>query len=347
MSLTDEQIVDLGKTTQRELGRMRFSEIATKIQNYEVMGRIMKRDKIGFQSGTAIQHNIMVDDSGSAKQTTLFAKDVVNIPDVMQNIVVPWRHTTGNWGWERREMLMNRGRAKIVSLSKVRRTASMISVAAKMEHEFWTAPSGSSDTDIYGVPYWCPRATGTPAFNASHLSGFSDTGGLSKTDFPRWRNWAGGYTNVTKTDLITKMRTAIRKCQFKPPVDIPDYRKGSGARYRIYCNETTIQKLEDLGEAQNENLGRDLAPMDGKMAFRSFPVVWVPQYDSDTDNPVYGLDFNFIHPVFLKGDYLRESEPAKAPESHNTFVVHVDLTWNVLCDSIRSLFVLSTAADNG
>ena len=36
-------------------------------------------------------------------------------------------------------------------------------------------------------------------------------------------------------------------------------------------------------------------------------------------------------PIFLEGDYLRGSEPDKSPTQHNTWVVHVDLTWNILC----------------
>ena len=42
-----------------------------------------------------------------------------------------------------------------------------------------------------------------------------------------------------------------------------------------YVNEDTMSSLEDLGEAQNENLGRDIASMDGQIIFRRVPIIWV------------------------------------------------------------------------
>ena len=103
--------------------------------------------------------------------------------------------------------------------------------------------------------------------------------------------------------------------------------------------------IEDLGEAQNENLGKDIASMDGVMVFKRNPVIYVPKLDDNTDqtDPVYMLNMSTFYPVCLKGDYLRETEPEKAPNQHNVFVIHVDLTWNVLCDDRRRNALLATA----
>lgn len=352
MALTDADLKDLGIATIHELGRLKFNQIATRIQNYEVMGRLMKNDQMQIDSGDAISRTIMYDHSGAARMVGMYEPDNVNVVDVLTRITVPWRQTTTNWAYERREVLKNKASPqRVVDLLKVRRAASMISLAELMEAQFWSAPSSSSDDkSIWGVPYWVTAASGqisvTGGFNGGAASGFSDVAGLdpSSTKGARHKNWNQLYTTISKTDAIAKMRTAARKCRFKAPVDIPDYRRGAGDRFRIYVNEATLNSMELVGEQQNENLGRDIASMDDSIAFRKNPIVWVPQLDSNTANPIYMLDMSQFYPVVLSGDYLRETDPEKAPNQHNVFVCHVDLSWNVLCVERRACAVLATIA---
>jgi hypothetical protein len=228
-----------------------------------------------------------------------------------------------------------------------------------MEDEFWQMPSASTDKlECYGVPYWVVY-NATDGHTGSNPSGHtSGAGGLDSDTYTRWKNYSATYTTVSKSDCIKLMRTAHRKIRFRSPVDIPDFRKGNGDQYRIYAGESVIADFEDLGEAQNENLGRDLAPyqggrdiseMDGVLTFRRNPIIWVPKLDESgltgqPTAPIYMLNFAWFYPVFLQGDYMRESEPAPAPHQHNTWQIHVDLTWNVLCTDRRSQAVLATGS---
>ena len=107
-----------------------------------------------------------------------------------------------------------------------------------------------------------------------------------------------------------------------------------------YVNEDTMSSFEDLGEAQNENLGRDIASMDGQIIFRRVPIIWVPKLDEDTTDPVYMIDHSTFYPVVLKGDYLRESDPKESAEAHNAYSIHVDLTYNYVCLDRRRNAVL-------
>lgn len=345
--IADSDIQDLVKGTLKHLGLMNFTQIATRLQNYEVMGRLLKKDKMILGDGYAIQRNIMLDHSGAAKQVGLFASDTVNIEDVMAQMDVPYRHTTVSYGYERREILFNRGTSRVFDLLKIRRTDAMISMTEHLEDQFWSKPSSSSDNlNWFGVPYWVLKSAST-GFTAANPSGFtSGRGNIDSTAAAnvRWNNYAAPYTNITKSDLVSKMRTAHRKIKFKSPVDASDYRRKGGLSdtYRIYVNETTLKGLEDIGEAQNESLGRDIASMDGMLTFRKNPIVWVPKLDSDTDDPVYMINLGQMSIVVMKGDYLRETEPAKAPNQHNTWVVFVDLTANVISHDLRCHAVLST-----
>jgi len=353
MPLADTDIADLVTGTLQELGRMKFNQIATDLQNYEVMGRIMKKQKVQFDSGIGIRRTILVEKGSSARNVGLYETDQVDVEDGLQTISVDWRHTTCNWAYERREMLMNKGPEKIVDLIKVRRAMSMIDLADHMETSWWSAPTSSSDkTEIWGIPYWIVQSD-SEGFNGGNNSVYTDgPGGLSASTYSGWKNYTAEYASVSKDDLIRKMRKAVRQTNFKSPVDIPDYRKGRGQQFRIYVTDTTIGLLEELGEAQNENLGRDLASMDGSITFRRNPIVWVPYLDtavspsdgSTVNDPIYMINYAWFCPVFLRGDYLRESSPRPAPNQHNVFHVHVDLTWNVLCTCRREQAVLTTGA---
>lgn len=345
-TITTSDLADLIVTTQKELGRMKFTQIATDIQKHEVFKRIFKRDKAVITGGEGISRNIMTRDSGAASQVGMFAQDQVAVVDVLQKFTLPWRHTTTNYAIERREPLMNKGAAKLMNLVQVRRIASMISLIKLVEAQFFgTAPTSSDELNIHGLKYHVVAHAST-GFYGGAASGNTTVSGLSPTTYPKWKNYTALWSAVTKLDLIAKMRTASRKIAFEAPLDIPDYRTGRGQQFRIYMNESTLDGFETLAENQNENLGHDLMSMDGAVTFKRSPIVWIPYLDDTTTptDPVYMLDWSYIQPVFLDGDFLHEDDPSKDPNSHNTLLVFIDLTWNLLFTQRRHHAVLATAA---
>lgn len=341
-ALSIDQLADLIITTQNELGRMKWEDIATDLTEYVVLPKMLNEKRVTYSGGKGIQRNFMVKDSGAAKHVGLFAVDDVNVDDVIKTTEIPWRHTTTSYAFDRLEQGVNSGAAAILDLVKVRRVDAMMSLAMLLEDTFWSKPATSADkTTPFGLDYWVVY-NATTGFNGGNPSGFSDgCGGLDSATYTRWANYSANYTSVTKADLIKKMRAAHRKTDFKSPVDIPDYRTGRGQQFTIYVNESTISDMEDLGEAQNENLGRDLAPMDGSMTFKKNPVQYVPKLDADTNNPVFMINWGTFQIAFLKGEYLREDPPSKAPNQHTVLRCFVDLTWNLLCTNRRRNAIIS------
>lgn len=332
-TLQASEILDLTTSTLRELGRLKFTSIAERLQEYPVMKDFIKKDKMQFDDGYGIQRTIMIDHSNGASHVGMYNTDTVNVSDVLKTITVPWRHTTTAYAWDRRELLMNRGASRIVELIKIKRYDAMLALAELMETAFWNKPADSTDElKPFGLPYWLAY-NATTGFNGGDVTGFSaGPGGLSSNTYTRWKNFTAQYTNVTQADLMNKMRQAHRQCKFISPLEHADYTKGQTGRYRIFMNEETLRASEDLATAQNDNLGKDIASMDGRTVFRGHPLIYVPKLDDDsTDDPVYMVDMATLYPVCLKGDYLRESEPREAADKHNVFEVHVDLTWNILC----------------
>ena len=338
-------IPDLVAATLRDLGPLRFQQIAQSLQYYEVFSKWFKKDKVVFDSGVGIQRTLMNKlDSVSAKHVGLLDTDQVNIPQVLDSLQIPWRHCQTSWALiYQTDVLMNRGKSLILNVVKPRRAAALLGLVEELEERaFGEAPSTTDKVLPYSLQYWVVENAST-GFNGGYPGSHTDVAGVSLTDSPNFQNYTAQYTAVTKADLIKKMRTAHRKVRFMSPVTIDDYRGSVGERYRIYVNETTLVGMEDLGEAQNENLGRDLASMDGTMTFRRHPIIWVPKLDSRTDDPVYMIDHSTFYPVCLKGDYLRESEATKAPNQHNVYQIFLDMSYNFLCVDRRRSAVLSTS----
>lgn len=341
-ALHASDIADLVVSTLRDLGRLKFQQIAQSLQDYEVFPKWFRKDKVVFDSGYGIQRTLMHTISDAARWVGLMEEDRVNIPDLLTTMNVDWRHITTSWAFIYQETLMNRGRAMILNIIEPRRADALLSMVDKLEDAAWSAPASTTAKEMYGIPYWVVK-NATTGFNGGLPSGHTTVGGVDISTYTTFKNYTALYTNVTKADLIKKMRTAHRKVRFKSPISIQDYRNGSGDRYRIYTCEDVISALEDEGAAQNENLGRDLAQLDNTMVFRNHPIIWVPKLDSDTTDPLYMIDHSTFMPVCLRGDYLRESQAQRAPQQHNAFQFFVDLTTNTLCVDRRRNAVFATS----
>lgn len=342
-SLHANDIADLVATTLRDLGPAKFQQIAQNLQDYEVFPKWFKRDRVTFDSGIGIQKTLMYKLSNQAGHVGLLDVDQPNIADVLTQLQVDWVHAQTHWSLiYQTDILMNSGKALILNVIKPKRADALLSLVEELETRAWGSAPASTDTNYpYGIQYWVVE-NATTGFNGGAPTGHTTVGGVNLTTAPNFQNYTAQYTSVTKTDLIAKLRTAHRKIGFKSPITIEDYRGSKGTDRRLYANESVIQDIENLGEGQNENLGRDIAAMDGTMTFRRHPIVWVPQLDSRTDNPVYMIDHNTFYPVCLKGDYLRESEAMRSPNQHNVWNVFIDLTYNFVCLDRRRNAVLST-----
>lgn len=339
-------IADLTNTTLRHLGPPRFEQAAQAYQNYPLFARMFRRDRVTLQSGYGIQRVIMTKHNDTARHTGFGAPNQVKIDDVSNQLTIDWRHAENGWGGIYQLLIMNTAGSKIVDHIELKRASCMLDIAEEVEQKGWSAPSGSGDTvNPHGVPYWVPLATGDPSFQGGNPSGFSNKGGIDASTVTNWNSWAGAYTNMTKTDGVKKMREALRQTRFMSPFDLPTLsaQRVSADTYRIYVNLTTIQTLEELGEGQNENLGRDLASMDGKMMIHGHPIIWVSYLDDQTTNPVYGINHSKFHCYGLKGDFLREHGPYVSDDSVDVFIYMISVTYDFLCFNVREQWALRAA----
>lgn len=344
-TLQAADLADLVATTLNELGELKFTDLMSDYQDTIALKRVFKKGKTTFDAGPAVSFNVITDHNNSARFVGLGEVDVVDIPNVMTTGQVPWRHITWNWAIERREVAMNRSPRKIVDLTKTRRIAAFGSAIIKFEQCLWRVPSTSDTVSPYGIPYWVVKSntatTTNDGFNGTVPSGYTTVGGLNPTTYPRWANYATQYTAVTKEDLIRKARRMLVYTDFKPLVDdIPVYNTGN--EMALYSNYNLIAALEEILESQNDDLGTDVASMDGKVMLRRSPITFVKELDLDTTNPLYSINWGEFKAIGLRGEWMNETTEAQYPGQHTLSATFTDCTFNMICRNRRRNGVLAT-----
>ena len=102
--------------------------------------------------------------------------------------------------------------------------------------------------------------------------------------------------------------------------------------------------MEELLEAQNMNLGNDLASKDGRTMFKSSPVIYAPYPDHDSSDPVYMLDWNWLAVGILAGWGNQLTKPYMVPNKHLVRRVDIDCTLNMICTNLRKQAVFHDPA---
>lgn len=348
MTIQAQDMPDLIAGTLPDLGRMKFQQVYQDLQEFEVYSKLLKKGRVDIQSsGVGCNKNIMIADAASdAAHQGYTDEDSTNIQDTMRTLKVNWVHVVTKWSViYQTDILMNSGSAEIFNVLKTRRCKAMIDLAQILEDAYFGAvPDADDETNPRALKYWFVQ-NATTGFTGTAPSGYTLVGNLNPSLLTRWRNYAGTYTGVvSKKGAIKTLRTAHRQCGWKSPVQVPDYTKGSGEKYRLFVNGTTLEEFEEVGEDQNENLGKDVASMDGTIVFKKHPIVWIPKLDADTNNPIYLQNNDTMMLAVLKGDFLRETPPkTHAPFQHNVFQTFVDTTYAPICVDRRRNAVLYQA----
>lgn len=338
--LTAQGVGDLINTTLRDLGEMRFTEIATNLQDHTAMGQLLRRNRIVLESGTGIQWDVMVGQSGAAANVGLGASDNVNMVDTMTQATADWRNSTVNYAIIAQVLAMNRTPRRIVDLLKVKRIEALISMAELMEGNFWGAPVAVTDNVTpWGVNTWLVK-NATQGFNGGAPTGYT-TIGLNPTVYPNWQNWTDQFTLVSRDDFIRKARKAATFINWKPPVSgIPTFSTGND--WGFYTTYTVVGQLEEALEAQNDNLGMRVDSQDGNVLFRRAPVQWIPKLEADTTQPFYLLNWGDFKTYVLRGWWLRETAVPVLPGQHTVSAQFVDCTYQWVMKNRRTSAVLAT-----
>lgn len=338
-TIQPENVGDFVLDTLNDLGAPNFTDISSNLQEHYALTNLFRENRVVLESGKGIQFNVLAGQSNAARNVSLGQSDKVNAVDGMVQASTVWRGSETSYMIFGELVSMNGEPARIVDYIKQQRIMAMISFAELMENNFWAAPSASDPTTPLGLPYWIVK-NGTKGFTGGVLSGYSDVAGVSPTQYPNFQNWAAPYLDVTRDDFIRGVREACTKTKFKSATDgIPS--PNTGDTYAFYTNYAVRQPLEEALESQNENIGMDIAAMDGKVMLRRTPVNWVPWLDRDTTNPFYGVNWGWLKTYILRDWWMRETNIPYTPGQHTVASHFIDCRYQIVSKNRRCHFVLS------
>lgn len=346
MPIQAADIADLVTSTLRSLGRGRWTDNSSAYRRTVATQILIKKGKVKFETdGYEIQFNRLTGLGDTARFVGMGAIDQIDVPANLGLGSIPWRHATWNWAWDYREILMNRNESRIVELLHTRRNQALGNMIELFERALWRVPLTTDNVSIYGIPYWIVKSntatTTNNGFNGTVPSGYTTVGNINPTTDTRWRNYATQYSNVTKDDFVRKARRMAEYTAFKPIVaDTPNYE--TGEKTLFYSNYSLVGSLVEIAESSNENLGKDVAPYEGKVLFMNTPIDIVPELDNDTTNPFYQIPWSVFFVKGLTGSWMKETNQPIVPGQHTMSAVHGDVTLNTLCVDRRQAGVLAT-----
>ena len=345
MSLDPHQIDDLVKLTHEKLiKKWAYLDLQTDITDFVAIRELLGKHKKTFDGGLDWEFDVSTDHNHSARFTGLYDNDGGSINDTFVKGKVSPRFVDANYIYDVREAVFQRGGTAIVDYLKAKYLSMRLSYLELLEEALWGKPADLTDDKTpYGIAFWITKGL-TTGFTGLDPVGFpTGRAGISSTNVPRWANWSDTYSEVSKGDLLAKMRKAVRKTNFRSPISHsqPDIgRNGNG----IYVGDDVIGTFEELLEAQNMNLGNDLAPKDGRALFKGTPVTHAPRLDDDSSDPIYLIDWKWMALGMMSGWAEKVSPPKEVAGKHNVRRVFLDSGVNLACTNLRRQAVLYKAA---
>lgn len=354
--LAPDQLDIFLELTLKKYARRRWVNATTQYHRNEFYERFMSSNKVTEDGGAALAWKVQVARVNNTRYTQLYDEDRSNVGNGMKGMEVKWSMQTTNYTYDVREPALQGGsETEILDVMQVKESEMYEGWADRMFEYMWTLPTyGSVPQEMFGIPYWLVKnSSATPGFNGGHPTGYSDVAGLSRTTYPKLKNWTYTYTlnAYTRTDIVAKTIEAMEMCFFAPPPKV-----GGGTpkpRWQLYTTWAVKDALKQLAEQRNDNLGNELGYREGEVTINGVPLTWCDALDGgrglptadlgpcvDTTNPIYGVDWGQFKLVFHK-DYqaIRTGPISLGADAHMLRRVFVDNTCQFKYENPRSGFV--------
>jgi hypothetical protein len=362
MEVKDKDILDLLNTTRYYEPKDGFIQIAQDMQDLIVMNYLLtaKGGQKVINTGVGIEETLMVDYGGRSQWVGEFTEVTRMVGDFLKKMRLNWTLVHDSISYTKGMILANKGEARIKNVIKPQEAAMMLRLAHTMEEAFFGNPDPDNDEIMWGLKYWIVK-NATAGFNGGYPSGFSRIANVNLTEVPQYKNYTATYTSVTKSDLVAKLRTAHRKTNWKSPLKMSEFKGDTGKQRVLLVNEDTFDEMEMVGEAQNENLGRDLAPgsgnydakmqdkkqglgfIDGDLVFRRHPIMPVVALNDDTTDPVYMIDLSNFYALTFEGDNMSRSDFIRLPNQPRVYASDIYHKCQTICTNRRTQAVLYRA----
>jgi hypothetical protein len=347
-----EDIADLVAVAQNELGAGKIEDLASTLTDTVAYGQLMKDNRVKFESGPELEWPVLLEKGNNSRFVGFYEPDSSNIKNGVGKAKVPWCHFTNNWSYDEKELMLNPEKGRILSLVEQRQNMAIIDEAETLEDVFWDTPDATDETLPFAIRYYLvAHITGTSAttggFNGTVPSGFTTVANLNPTTYPAWANFTKKWVNMSRADFVDGVITAMYKTGFKSPIKTAQH---SSARdeFEMFTTFAVVKEAEKLVEANNDNLGQDLAKYNGQVFIRRAPLIPVPQLDANDSTGaagyVFGVNWATWEICFPTGGYWSQSAPIRNGKAHSVWTVYRDLSVQIRCLNRRRNFVVSKTA---
>jgi len=342
MALTHQQIADFYETTINRYFRGELVDISMPLQKYHFASRWFKSKKKPERGGALLEWKLRTGNQGNAKHSGLFAVDDTDRKNVVTRAKTGWSKQTVNYIFDADEPEFQSGPETIYETAKLNEQGLFNDIFQLMETSMWTAPASSSEDPMppAGIPFWIQKCAAL-GFNGGDPSGWSDGAGNIKTaTYPAWKNYGGPYVQVSRDDLIEKVINACDFCYFEPVAKFNELDSGEPA-WGFYTVHSVLSTMRKLLQANNDNLGPDVARYAGQVLIKGIPVEWVPALDNaeseayDSTNPFYGINWTKFYYYFKTGRNMIKHPLKHAAHQHTVWERHMDNWGNFSCSDRR------------
>lgn len=346
-----DDVAEMLIATQPLIMRDKPAFLATDLQKYHALDRLMRKDRAKVESGTgtSVELPVVLETANTASGVGLTEPFSAQFGHTAAMMDVPWRHSRSGYAYIRQLIAMNSSSPeRIYNYLTMERNNGWMAFYKYLEQTFWGLTLAAAEKDFWGLFNWIVY-NATDGFTGGVPTGYSTVAGISHD---KWKNYSATYTNLDEADFMQKAWNMKLRTGFESPEKIEDYYGDMGDQNQYYVNRATFLGMKTLAESRNENLGFDLGP-DRNVRFSANKINWVPAFDGEFDfgatilagsDPFIQLDWSCFGFVFLKGEYLREDPPAKLPDKPNCFGVPIDLTCNTFCSNRRKQGIMAKSA---
>ena len=338
--------------------------LAQTYHDFPFVNELFRKDRIEEQSGVAVAWQIVAKQPTASTFTTSYAPTTRTVTDLTVTASIPWTMQTNNYSITIEEIQMNQEPSRLIDESKKRAAAMMVKFCEDTETAAWGTLANSSDvTHPYGMKYLFPAITGaqvtaiaagtstqgflgqnpvyTDANSASTWCGVDRTAtpyALTKSFCGPWSNSAGDWNDAD----VDNMSDAFMQLRFRTPRNAKGLPAEQESGFVVWANRTSCVRAAAKARRNNQIVDRvgggtaDLARFNGETYINGFPIRYVGGYnDTDTSNPIFLLNHNYIKPVVRKGDFFRETTPPPSQELHRVISTYVDLAVNYMVSDPR------------
>jgi len=345
-----EQLIDITNATrpvfEGDAAAMTFNDVS-----HELFNTVF--EKADETSGTMMEWDVTLGDTGNAQLTGLYGEDKKNVKNMTKKGYAHWTHATTNVTFDIREPAMNSGSVeKLYDVLQNRINNMYREFAELLQPTLLLTPQSAADElNPHGLAAWLPLGTAgqdggfnayQPVYNdGSYATQYAPgTIACSPSANQRWAAYFADHQGKLGDRLIHLLDSAILSTGFRV-TRIPKAvdKDTSWGNLRFYTNKKVILNLTKLARKGDDAIGPNFDKYLNAYTYMGAPFMYVPELDSDNpkfveglhgSDPIYAVNWDWLKCKCLTGFKFKLQEAYKNTSlGHTVMTLPLDLTYCV------------------